>query len=141
MDATPHLRALDERDASEAVGVGRLVEASQVRRSGSSNRYVAEALPAYLEFRLTDDGGREPLAFCLPTGGAPERPLEIWWADDGRWSESRSIRWRPDPSPSPRSWAIPLDRLPHWEPATDRRVRVLIRSKGPIAIGAPRLLR
>ena len=52
------------------------------------------------------------------------------------------MRWPAFAVGSPvRDWAIPLDRLPHWDPADVRCVRVFIRAAGPVAVGAPRLLR
>jgi hypothetical protein len=78
---------------------------------------------------------------CLP-GFDPEGKLEVWWTDeDAKWSEARSVRWQP-PSEGPTGqWALPLDRLPHWSPSRASRIRVIVRSEGPVAIQAPRLLR
>ena len=102
--------------------------------------------PAYLEFELTPlesskgTGPRYPRFLCLPCGPSPE-PLEIWWAKRGeRWSPARCVRFRPDPKQSPREWAFPLDRIPHWNPTDAGRIRIRFVA-APIAIGEPRLLR
>jgi len=71
---------------------------------------------------------------------AAKEPLEIWWRGDaGRWSELRSVRWS-QPAAAPQEWAVPLDRLPHWNTGDVRRVRVYLRAGRPSVVGAPRLL-
>jgi hypothetical protein len=83
--------------------------------------------------------GRAARALCVPVAGGP---LEIWWAGAaGGWSETRSVRWRAADAGPARDWAVPLDRLPHWDPAAVRRVRIVFRTAGPVTVGAPRLLR
>lgn len=68
--------------------------------------------------------------------------MEVWWSDrPGKWTEARSIRWRPDPSRPRAEWAVSLDRLPHWDGRTVRRVRLTLREAGTIDDGAPRLIR
>jgi hypothetical protein len=58
----------------------------------------------------------EARLLCVPAAVAGQS-LEIWWANDtGRWLETRSVRWRPDPTRSMGDWAVPFDRLPHWTP-------------------------
>jgi hypothetical protein len=138
LDASPYLEPL--RPSAEPVADSRLVRTFRVARSSIPGRYVASGWPSYLEFELTpaaSPAAAEALSLSLPVSGAPS--LEIWWTDSsGRWTESRSVRLRPDPS-GPSS--IPLARLPHWDSSRVRRIRVAIRERGPIEVGEPKLVR
>lgn len=112
---------------------GRQVAAFRVRAEGPDGSYIVGEAPGYLEFAFE---GRNPDArsLCVPT----DVPLEVWWADaGGRWSEVRSVRWRPGPGDR----AVPLSRLPHWPEPPPTRVRLLFREAGTVVVGAPRLLR
>lgn len=142
MDASPHLRPAAELGATTPLTVGRLVQSFRVRSAGPEGHYVAAGRPSYLEFEISNlkfQTSEPPRALCVPGGGS----LEIWWADEsGKWSETRSVRWRTDPARSPEDWSIPIDRLPHWGPDRGpRRVRVAVQEAGPVAVGAPKLLR
>jgi hypothetical protein len=142
MDASPYLRPAE----ADPVAIGRLVGRFRVEPGGTPDRYVSPGRPAYLEFQMADAAtpqdpgtGRGALALCLPTAGGA---LEVWWRGDvGGWSETRSVRWQAPPTGSTRDWAVPLDRLPHCDPARVRRIRVFVRTAGPVTVGAPRLLR
>ena len=66
-------------------------------------------------------------------------PVEIWWSDRaGKWTEARSVRWHPGPGDD---WAVPLERLPHWDSHHIHRLRITIRDPGTVDVGVPRLLR
>ena len=101
---------------------------------------VAERGPAFLEYRLVEAPATEgsgPL-LVLP-GTAPGRSLELWWGEEnGGWSEARSLRWtmplKGDPADA---WAVPLERLPHFDPTRANRVRVIARTAGPLTAGGP----
>lgn len=142
IDASPHLRPA----STEAVAVGRLVDTYHVRPGGAPDRYVSLGRPAFLEYQFFEASpppdhaeGQRARALCVPVAGGP---LEIWWTGAaGQWSETRSVRWQAAASGLPRDWAVPLDRLPHWNTADVRRVRVFVRMAGPFSVGAPRLLR
>jgi hypothetical protein len=68
--------------------------------------------------------------------------VEIWWASaDRKWLPTRCLRWRPPVASADQECALPLDWLPHWNPADVRYLRVMFRTPGPIAVSAPRLLR
>jgi hypothetical protein len=153
MDVSPYLRPLEDLagDLPDCVAVGRLVETDHSRCTqrplGKGMReYIRTGRPAYLEFELTPpesskrDGPGAPRFLCLPCGPS-SRPVEIWWTSGSEpWSPSRSVRLGTRPRPSPREWVIPLDRVPQWDPNDASRIRIGINA-GPIALGAPRLLR
>ena len=140
MDVAPYLR----RDEGEPASVGRLVKAYRVR-SGRAGRYLAAGWPSYLEFTLPEGTGRaQTLSVPGGGGGAPGGPgplMEVWWAaDEYGWSEARSVRWEPDPAHPAQGWAVPLDRLPHWDDKA-RLIRFMFRTGGVVSLGEPRLLR
>src|SRR5262249_55451244 len=102
--------------------------------------YRIEASPSYLEYEL-GPGADEASALSLP-GLRISRPLEIWWADEaGEWSPYRSVRWNPDPEHTSEDWAVAIDHLPHWRRGEIRRLRIVLRQWGTVAVGPPRLLR
>jgi hypothetical protein len=134
-------RQLAPAPEAEAAVVGRLVRAAGFDEAGSSGHWIATGWGAYLEYDLSpgsaDDAAHARL-LSLPVGG----PVELWWSEgEGGWSESRSVRWWPLRSGQETDWAMPLDRLPHWDRARVRRVRIVPRRTGPVAAGTPRLLR
>jgi hypothetical protein len=153
MDISRYLSSTEDLVGAspDCVAVGRLVETDhahcgQLPLGMGMRQYTMTGWPAYLEFELTPPesskgaGPSSPRFLCLPCGPSPE-PLEIWWAKRGeRWSSARCVRFRPDPKQSPREWAFPLDRIPHWDPTDAGRIRIRFVA-APIAIGEPRLLR
>jgi hypothetical protein len=136
---------------ADCVATGRLIETVHAhrtvgRRGEEIGRYTMTGWPAHLDFELVEQqlaaGKPQPMPtrLCLPCGASPE-PMQIWWTNDRNlWSACRSVRFRPDPNRPACSWTIPLDRLPHWDPADATRIRVLFVT-APVAIGQPRLLR
>jgi hypothetical protein len=146
MDASPHLRPASDFAGVTPAAEARLLRFRKFRQDpASAARFVPAGAPAILEYRILATGhppGEGPRALSVPVVGQAERPMEVWWAGEGEdWSEARSLRWRADPGPPGQDWAVPLEDLPHWDPARVRLVRVLVRSKGPLAVGTPRLLR
>ena len=153
MDVSRHLSPVENLAgvSPDGLAVGRLVETDHAHSDPSPlgarmRRYTMTGWPAYLEFELTPPdpskgvGPGVPRYLGLPCGPSPE-PLELWWAKRGeRWSPSRCVRFRPDPRQPPREWALPLDRIPHWNPDDAERIRVRFVA-APVAIGEPRLLR
>jgi hypothetical protein len=144
MVTSPYLQPAVESSNYDAIAVGRFAGALGECEVGPGDRFLARGL-THLEFRMSDLGHQGSIAdarmLCLP-GFDPEGKLEVWWTgEDAKWSETRSVRWQP-PSEGPTGqWAIPLDQLPHWSPSRADRIRVIVRSEGPVAIQAPRLLR
>jgi hypothetical protein len=148
MDASCFLKPTSKSSKNGLSGRGgHLVGFSGVRRE-AEGRYVTTGWPSFLEFELPvevdpvlpDPGGRAAIALCLPQEYAGCR-MEIWWAGrDNFWSEGRSIVWQPEPEAANQDLAVPLDRLPHWDSHTVRRIRVMFRSRQSIAFAAPRLL-
>jgi hypothetical protein len=146
MDASPYLQPAGDVD-ERSLAVGRLVGTLRVRRSGAVGHYDVSGSPSFLEYDLpapacpgeTDPGAR----FLYVPIDADGKTMEIWWSDrDDRWSETRSIRWRPDPARPAGYQSVPLDKLPHWSPEGARHIRLMFRAKGAVAIEAPpRLLR
>ena len=150
MDVSRHARPAGELAGTPplCVALGRLVETSNAHRTYGRpgeeiGRYTMTGWPAYLDFELVEVGapdGPPARMLCIPCGPSPA-PLEIWWASPGNlWSAARSVRFRPDPSLPPSAWTLPLDRLPHWDPAEVSRIRIRFVA-APVAIGEPRLLR
>jgi hypothetical protein len=132
MDASRYLRPAGAYAAE--VAVGRLVHQSGIRPDGRATLRA----PAYLEYDLVPRNTAAPLALVVP-GDTPNHTIELWWADAGqRWSPSRSIVWRIGARGDD---AVPLDRLPHWDVPRSRRLRVVLRKPGPIALGERRLVR
>jgi hypothetical protein len=140
-DASPHLRPISDPAGAHTNtwAVGHLVRSVGVG-DGAASR---PAPRAFLEFELrrADSGADGPRALCVP-GAVPAEGVQVWWAgDDGRWSELRSIFWRPDPARPASAWAVALDRLPHWDPNRVRRIRLYFPGPtGPVAVGPPRIL-
>jgi hypothetical protein len=144
MDATKYLRPISASGELESVAVGSLVASYQMRPSAQAGRYEAWRGPAYLEYRLETPPARataHELELCWDAAGK-DQSVELWWASDGgKWSETRRVLLKADPTPRGSKWAIPLDRIPHLDAAHTRRYRVLLRKPGVIALEAPRLLR
>jgi hypothetical protein len=89
---------------------------------------------------LPAPGGTDALGLTFE-GDAAAGVVEVWWkGEGGKWSGTRSVRLRPHPGPE-GDWLLPFDRLPHFDPAEARRVRLLFHAEGPVALGAPKLLR
>lgn len=141
MDVSRHLKAPGDLDAPVTVAQGRLVRAFEVRRGSGPGRWDAGGWASFLEFDLSGapaEARASARVLAVPVAG----PVEVWWSDeDGRWSEGRSVRWWPSRSERVTDWAIPLDRLPHWDGAKAVRVRIAPRRRGAMTAGTPRLLR
>ncbi len=136
MDASRYLLAPDPQ-AAEPVAVARPSGSLRVQPTGQPGLFQAAGWPSFLEYTLPADADAHAL-------GLPVRPeaadalVELWWADpSGHWSATRRVRWHPDRD----RWALPLDRLPHWDPSREHRVRVSFPASGRVAVEAPRLLR
>jgi hypothetical protein len=148
MDASPYLRPTGAPEAA-AVAVGQLTDAWNFRKTGAEGHYVSEGRPSYLEYQWTGCQGVSPdrarasaRFLCITTSAVQDKAMEVWWSDGaGRWSQTRSVRWKPDPAQPEQPLALPLDRLPHWNPAAASRIRLIFRVSGPVVVGAPRLLR
>ncbi len=141
LDATPFLRPDDgPRLDGPAPVQGFGVEPS----AGPSGLPVAEKAR-----RSWSTGWRRPPRsegsgpLLLLPGTAPGRSLELWWGErDGGWSETRSLRWTTPLEGDPAdAWAVPLERLPHFDPAHVHRVRIIARTAGPLTAGGPVLRR
>jgi hypothetical protein len=144
MDASPYLRPIADLDSTGPLDVGRLEGTYQISEAGSG-RWIASGRPAYLDYEIpTPTGPDDPIRYlALPAERRPTA-VELWWRGDlDRWSPLRSIRFRLDGSPGgpDSAWAIATDRLPHWEPGKPRHLRLLFRTPGVVAVGAPRLIR
>jgi hypothetical protein len=151
MDASPFIKpAATLGSGNSAVAVGRLVGFSGIREN-AQGQYVTTGRPSYVEFELPVEASQYASAtavhhakaptLCLPRDYASCR-MEVWWAEqDAKWSETRSVRWRPDPEEPSRDLAVSLDHLPHWNADKVRRMRLVFRSSASIAIGPPRLIR
>jgi hypothetical protein len=141
MDASPYIRATSELagDQRKAAAVGQLVATFAVRTQGKDAEYLPVSSNAFLEYHIQSSGSVRSLAIA---SGPHSRPLVILWTDScGRWSPTRSARVTISAGPPVQDWSIPLDRLPHWGDAASRTIRIFPKSKGPIAVAAPRLLR
>ena len=145
MDASPFLRPSRRYAETAPAAVGHLVRSRQFRPGGLQGRFVAAGAPAVLEFQMVSaegSAGAGARALCIPGVATAQRALEVWWTDDqAAWSETRSLRWRTDPGRPDQDWAVPLDRLPHWDPSRVRWIRLVARAHGPRTVGTPRLLR
>jgi len=144
MDASPYRRPASESLAAEAMAVGRLVGAYGAWQMGPGDRFLARG-PAYLEFQMSDSTHQDSYAdarmLWVPRLDS-ESKIEVWWSgEEAGWSETRSVRWRAVSEGPTGQSAIPLDRLPHWSPSRARRIRVVVRPPGTVALEAPRLLR
>ena len=118
---------------------GRLVRAAGFERSGPNGRWRASGWGSYLEYEIAPFVASEVSMLSVPTSG----PVEVWWCDGEQpWSESRSVRWWPSSSSvEPADWCMPLDLLPHWDRGRVRRIRIVPRKAGEVAVGTPRLVR
>jgi hypothetical protein len=132
MDATRYLRPAHEFPAE--VAVGRLTRSAR-GLGGRSPRFL---VPAFQEYELVATASQPARAVLVPAsrGGT----LELWWADRrGPWSPRRSLRWTN--TGDEEAVALPLEHLPHWEATRARRLRVVLRRPGQVALGTPRLAR
>jgi hypothetical protein len=141
MNVARHLTFPGTVSAGDPVAIGRLVGNFDVRPTAAPDRWYANGWASYLEFELSATRAQAPAGarvLALPVDG----PVELWWSDgDGKWSELRSVRWWPPRTVGAMDWAAPLEKLPHWDTATIRRVRITPRRPGMLTAGAPRLLR
>ena len=138
--------------SQDSPSIGRLVKTDGARRGRLTQEpgmreYTMTAWPAYLEFEMpasrSPNGAplSDPRFLCLTCGPSAE-PLEIYWAKLGEdWSPARCVRFKPAPGEPPRRWALPLDRMPHWNPADADRIRIRFVTGPIIAVGEPRLIR
>jgi hypothetical protein len=144
LDASALLQSSGPHPGRETIAVGRFVGAAGFAAIGPE-RWCARRGPAYLEFTLAEATGRSavPAARWLSVpGSGPASKIEVWWtAQPGLWSETRSVHWRPAADRALEETAIPLDRLPHWRQRSAERLRVVVRSSGPVTLASPRLLR
>jgi len=140
LDTSAHLRPVAEFAAGRTPAVGELVGSFRIRGATPGGRAVSEGGPAYREYLLPPDSG--PAGALVVPAPDPAQTIELWWADRrGRWSETRSARVHSEAPHPPAEWAIPLEWLPHWDPAASRRIRLMYREPGPVAAGTPRLVR
>lgn len=134
MDATPYLIA---RKAVETGRSGRLTSRFRLRTT-ETGQLVSDGWPSFLEYEMDGDGASTStlnLTVDSDTGGL----LELWWRGEAeRWSETRSIRLHPR---SGGDWNLALEKIPHWDPAGARRLRILFHDAGPVSSVAPRLIR
>ena len=145
MNATRLLVPLEGIKATDSEVVGKLVAWQQVDVEGLE-RYRVQSFLGFLEYDLNGTPGaaadRPPARYLVVPGKGPLNVMEVWWAGDGHpWSPGRSLIWFPDPAQTAREWAIPLDRLPNWNPSEAQRLRVVFRFPGKVALESPRLLR
>jgi hypothetical protein len=150
MDVSPYLKPTEEFEPIDhMVAVGQLIGSFRIQAGGAGQCFPA-GWPSFLEFKMESaipgrsfaawQGGLAAHVLYLPC--SPGRQMELWWTDEvGTWSETRSIRWRLDPSHPARASAISLDRLPHWSSDRAQRIRVMFRTAGQTTVRAPRLLR
>jgi hypothetical protein len=136
MDASVYRVAPPNLVGTRSPTVARLVRQSRVEPTGR-DRFVSVGWPAYLEYQLGPEADHaQALALSDVRTG---HDVELWWADDdGRWSPNRSAWWKPGPD---QDWAVPLDRLPHWQRGHVRQLRVYFHEAGPVALAPPKLLR
>jgi hypothetical protein len=145
MVASRYLVPVEKVETTDPGVVGRLVAWHNVDGTGT-DRFHVQSYDAFLEYDLKGPpesaADRSPARYLVVPGKGPLNVMEVWWAGDGQpWSFGRSLLWFPDPARTARTWAIPLDRLPHWQPSEARRLRVLFRTPGMVTLGSPRLLR
>ncbi len=128
MDATPYLRP-GPPDHSVNQPAARF----RIHDDGAGG-LVSAGWPSFLEYAM--DGSEKATALSLTVSPANEGLVEVWWRGErGRWSETRSVRLRPSEG---GTWMLPLDKLPHWNPAEARRVRLLFHDAGPVSPVDPR---
>jgi hypothetical protein len=119
---------------------GQLVGLLRVHPLDSSQHYRSDGWPSFIEFAFPPG---DPLPKALSLTGVPPGPtLELWWAGESSgWSAGRSVLIRVEqPGAGRADWVLPLDRLPHLDVREIRRLRIIVREPGPIAIGPPALL-
>ena len=92
--------------------------------------------PSFLQFEY-GPGDRPAEGIILPPMLAGGRVQLYWAGADGSWDRSRSISL----SPPGRAAILPLADLPHWDGSDIRAVRIAFPTPGPVALGAPALLR
>ncbi|WP_148593132.1 hypothetical protein [Aquisphaera giovannonii] len=137
MDATALLAFEPAPLEGRTIARGNLIASVGVRAEGPA-RWRAGAHRALLDFQLDRSAEGTARHLCIP-GLDPAHEVELWWAGDREpWTEARSIRWA---AGAPGATAIPLDRVPHWSAGHAHRVRLVVKSDGPIVVEAPRLLR
>ncbi len=129
-------------DARLAI-VARPVAAEHLEPTGPDNEFTAQGWPSDMEFTLDAPSEQIETAreLVLPVN-APDGGVEVWW-DDGhdRWTPGRSVHWTVESRPTGVVWALPLDRLPHWDGTQVRRIRVAFRYPGKIYVRPPFLTR
>ena len=141
MDAGPLLEPTSMVDAAP-IDVGRLVGSAGVRPlPGPEGSFEVDGWPSYLEYAF--DPATPARARRLSLRAEDDSAgIEVWWAaEGGRFTELRSIRWRPDPARAPRDWSVDLNRLPHWDATRGARIRVYCRFPGKIRVAPPIYLR
>ena len=139
MDVGPYLTPANELEATDPTEyIAQPIASLRIQPAGLDNEFATEGWPSYLAYTFAEP--RDEIAsarwLILPVI-APMGDVEVWW-DDGRdrWTEGRSVRWRIDADrPQGVVWAVPLDRLPHWDGRTVRRVHVAFRHPGTILSG------
>jgi hypothetical protein len=149
MDMAPYMCPAEPRVVTdpEPPGAVRSVLTNEQPTPSSAGRSRVELTLANRVIEISSPGpgpssssGQE-LVLSLPSG--PSIPtLEIWWTGTtGDWSALRSVRWTPKRSQTGRDWILPLERLPHWDPAHARRIQIRSRPVNFIAISKLRNLR
>ena len=121
------------------LGIATLVTSLRVKPKESERTYESAGWPSFLEFDLGPEVANAKY-FCLP--GVEAKDMEVWWASPGEpWTEAHSIRWGQKGTDPHEAWAVELAKLPHWHSEHARRVRLMFRSPGPVAVESPRLFR
>ena len=124
------------------IEAGRLVGSTGVRPlPGPGGSFEVDGWPSYLEYAF--DPATPARARRLSLRAEDDfAGIEVWWAaEGGRFTELRSIRWRPDPARAPRDWSVDPNRLPHWDATRGARIRVYYRFPGKIRVAPPIYLR
>ncbi len=134
MDAGRHRLPIAEVELDHPAGTARLVATSRI----AGDR--AARVGSYFEYRV-DPGADAARSLCLPRLEAAG-PVEIWWAGEAEaWSPNRSVRWRTEPHAESTEWALPIEAFPHWRRGSVRKLRIVAREPGRLAVEAPRFLR
>ena len=143
MDVGPYLVAFESLTTDPPLPTRR--EGSlRIRPDGPDNAFLTEGWPSYLEYRVDAPPAEVAASRWLALAVmANEGGVEVWWDDgSGHWTEGRSLLWTIDPAkPRGRIWAVPLDRLPHWDGERVKRLRILFRYPERVFAQPPRLLR
>jgi hypothetical protein len=138
LNATRYRLPDDFREDRGMSVTSRLV-GSQRMISIVENQYQAGGRGSWLDFEVARSAG-SARALVLPDLKA-RNDIEVWWAgEDGVWSFFRSVRWTADFRDPGATSGIALDRLPHWRPGFVRKVRLVFREWGPVAVGPPRFV-